>query len=114
MMRAHLKEIGGWGSFYGSDDGCKGLQPSYEGCQAAKRVGSNLGHRFYATEGRDSFELALTSWPIGTAMGVRSQPISGNGGHNNYGRGEKVSERKVKEIGVLCVASSCGGLGCCA
>ena len=23
--------------------------------------GLNLGHRFYATEGRDSFELALTS-----------------------------------------------------
>src|SRR5260370_32038008 len=45
---------------------------------------------------------------------VRWQPISGNGGHDNYGRGEKVSERKVKEIGVLCVASSCGGLGCCA
>jgi hypothetical protein len=30
---------------------------------------------------------------------VRSQPISGNGGHDNYGRGEKVSDPKVKEIG---------------
>jgi hypothetical protein len=30
-----------------SCDGCQGPQPSYEGCQAAKRVGSNLGHRFY-------------------------------------------------------------------
>jgi len=29
-------------------------------------------------------------------------------------RGEKVSERKVNEIGVWCVASSCGRLGCCA
>src|SRR5271165_5699759 len=45
---------------------------------------------------------------------VRSQPISGNGGHDNYGRGEKVSDPKVNEIGVLRVASSCGGLGCCA
>src|SRR5208283_2038332 len=42
---------------------------------------------------------------------VRSQPISGNGGHDNYGRGEKVSDPKVNEIGVLRVASSCGGLG---
>jgi hypothetical protein len=31
---------------------------------------------------------------------VRSQPIFGNGGHDNCGRGEKVSDRKVKEIGV--------------
>jgi hypothetical protein len=30
---------------------------------------------------------------------VRSQPISGNGGHDNYGRGEKVPVPKVKEIG---------------
>jgi hypothetical protein len=30
---------------------------------------------------------------------VRSQPISGNGGHDNYGRGEKVSDPKVREIG---------------
>ena len=47
-------------------------------------------------------------------LSVRSQPIYGNGGHDNYGRGEKVSERKVNEIGVLCVASSCAGLGYCA
>jgi hypothetical protein len=60
------------GVFKDSNDGCEGPQPSYEGCQAAKRVGSNLGHRFYATEGRDSFELALTSWPIGTAMGLQN------------------------------------------
>ena len=45
---------------------------------------------------------------------VRSQPIYGNGGPDNYGRGEKVSERKVNEIGVLYVASSCAGLGYCA
>src|SRR5271165_7626854 len=32
---------------------------------------------------------------------VRSQPISGNGGHDNCGRGEKVSGRKVNEIGFL-------------
>jgi hypothetical protein len=44
---------------------------------------------------------------------VRSQPIYGNGGHDNYGRGEKVSERKVNEIGVLYVGSSCAGLGYC-
>jgi hypothetical protein len=34
-------------AFGDSYDGCEGPQPSYEGCQAAKRVGSNLGHRFY-------------------------------------------------------------------
>ena len=33
-------------------------------------------------------------------MSVRSQPISGNGGHDNHGRGEKVSDPKVKEIGI--------------
>jgi hypothetical protein len=32
-------------------------------------------------------------------LGVRSQPIYGNGGHDNYGIGEKVSDRKVNEIG---------------
>jgi len=47
-------------------------------------------------------------------LAVRSQPISGNGGHDNYGRGEKASDPKVNEIGVLRVASSCGGSGCCA
>lgn len=31
---------------------------------------------------------------------VRSQAISGNGRHDNRGRGEKVSDRKVNEIGV--------------
>jgi hypothetical protein len=30
---------------------------------------------------------------------VRSQAICGNGGHDNYGRGEKVPVPKVKEIG---------------
>jgi hypothetical protein len=30
---------------------------------------------------------------------VRSQTISGNGGHDNHGRGEKVSDPKMKEIG---------------
>ena len=30
---------------------------------------------------------------------VRSQPISGNGVHDNNGRGEKVSAPKVEEIG---------------
>jgi hypothetical protein len=30
---------------------------------------------------------------------VRSQPISGNGGHNNYGRCEKVPVPNVEEIG---------------
>jgi hypothetical protein len=35
-------------------------------------------------------------------------------GHDNYGRGEKVSDPKVNEIGVLRVASGCGGSGCCA
>jgi hypothetical protein len=35
-----------------------------------------------------------------TAMAVRSQAISGNGRHDNRGRGEKVSDRKVNEIGV--------------
>ena len=55
---------------------------------------------------------AFCSW-LGLCPGnnVRSQPIYGNGGHDNYGRGEKVSERKVNEIGVLYVASSCAGLG---
>jgi hypothetical protein len=31
--------------------------------------------------------------------GVRSQSISGNGGRDNYGRGEKVSDPKMREIG---------------
>ena len=31
---------------------------------------------------------------------VRRLAISGNGIDNNYGTGEKLSERKVKEIGV--------------
>jgi len=31
---------------------------------------------------------------------VRSQAICGNGRHDNYGRGEKVSDQKVREIGV--------------
>jgi hypothetical protein len=31
---------------------------------------------------------------------VRSQLISGNEGHDNHGRGEKVSDPKVKEIGI--------------
>jgi hypothetical protein len=30
---------------------------------------------------------------------VRSQTISGNGGHDNHGRSEKVSDPKMKEIG---------------
>jgi hypothetical protein len=30
---------------------------------------------------------------------VRSQAICGNGGRDNYGRGEKVPVPKVKEIG---------------
>ena len=51
---------------------------------------------------------------VDAILAVRSQPIYGNGGHDNYGRGEKVSERKVNEIGVLYVASSCAGLGYCA
>jgi hypothetical protein len=38
--------------------------------------------------------------PLGYTLYVRSQAISGNGGHDNYGRGEKVSERKVKVIGI--------------
>jgi hypothetical protein len=33
------------------------------------------------------------------ALAVRSQAICGNGGHDNYGRGEEVSASKVKEIG---------------
>jgi hypothetical protein len=61
--------------------------------------------------------LVICSWAIATRCGlsaalpqgnksaltksVGSQPISGNGGHDNYGRGEKVSERKVNKIGVL-------------
>jgi hypothetical protein len=32
---------------------------------------------------------------------VRSQTISGNGGQDNHGRGEKVSDLKMKEIGGL-------------
>jgi hypothetical protein len=39
----------------------------------AETRGSNLGHRFYATEGRDAFEPALTSWPIGTAVGLQNK-----------------------------------------
>ena len=35
-----------------------------------------------------------------TCSSVRSQLISGNGGHDNHGRGEKVSDPKVKEIGI--------------
>jgi hypothetical protein len=31
---------------------------------------------------------------------VRAQAICGNGGHDNYGRGEKVPVPKVKEIGI--------------
>jgi hypothetical protein len=34
------------------------------------------------------------------AKAVRSQPNSGNGGHDNCGRGEKASDQKVKEIGI--------------
>ena len=62
-------------------------------------------------------QAAPLQWLLATPRSckhVRSQPIYGNGGHDNYGRGEKVSERKVNEIGVLCVASSCAGLGYCA
>jgi hypothetical protein len=55
-----------------------------------------------------------TMHPWVHSKNVRSQPICGNGGHDNYGRGEKVSDPKVNEIGVLRVASSCGGSGCCA
>src|SRR5271166_721155 len=58
--------------------------------------------------------VSATSQINAVQMLVRSQPIYGNGGHDNYGRGEKVSERKVNEIGVLYVASSCAGLGYCA
>jgi hypothetical protein len=42
---------------------------------------------------------------------VRSQPICGNGGHDNYGRGEKVSEWKVKEIGVCAFRAVARGRG---
>lgn len=45
---------------------------------------------------------------------VRSQPISGNGGHDNYGRGEKVSDPKVKEIGGFARCEQLRRVGCCA
>jgi hypothetical protein len=32
---------------------------------------------------------------------VGSQPISGNGGHDNYGRGEKSSHQNVRKIGLI-------------
>ena len=35
----------------------------------------------------------------GGSLHVRSQPISGNGIHDNHGRGEKVPVPKLKEIG---------------
>jgi len=47
------------------------------------------------------------SLPVG--MAVRSQPISGNGGHDNYGRGEKVPVPKVKETRGLSVARELHG-----
>ena len=34
---------------------------------------------------------------------VRSQAIPGNGGHNNYGRGEKSSDQSVRKIGLFFV-----------
>jgi hypothetical protein len=43
------------------------------------------------------------------SMFVRSQTISGNGGHDNHGRGKKVSDPKMKEIGGL---SRCEQLRC--
>ena len=32
---------------------------------------------------------------------MRSQAIPGNGGHNNYGRGEKSSDQSVRKIGLF-------------
>src|SRR5271166_4883922 len=45
--------------------------------------------------------LRIRQKVLGSEHPVRSQPISGNGGHDNCGRGEKVSGRKVNEIGFL-------------
>jgi hypothetical protein len=39
-------------------------------------------------------------WTVRETNCVRSQAIYGNGRHDNYGRGEKVSGRKVREIGI--------------
>ena len=44
---------------------------------------------------RYTFRITIKQY----TMLVRSQPISGNGGHDNYGRCEKVPVPKVKEIG---------------
>ena len=39
--------------------------------------------------------------PLYTLITVRLQPIYGNGGHDNYGRGEKRSEQNVRKIGLI-------------
>ena len=46
--------------------------------------------------------------------GVRFQAITGNGIHDNYGRGEKVPGQKVKEIGAGEVAVGCVRMRSCA
>jgi hypothetical protein len=64
------------------------------------------GVSFFLSDTNEDHRIA--HWPLSAHLmgpqvfrflAVRSQPISGNGGHDNYGRGEKVSGPKVKEIG---------------
>ena len=43
---------------------------------------------------------ALTTQGASLAIVLRSQPISGNGEHDNSGTNEKISDRKVEEIGI--------------
>jgi hypothetical protein len=47
----------------------------------------------------------------GPVLAVRSQPISGNGGHDNYGKGEKVSDPKMNEIGFCALRAVAEGWG---
>jgi hypothetical protein len=46
-------------------------------------------------------EKLIKNSPSALRLTVRSQAIPGNGGHNNYGRGEKSSDQSVRKIGLF-------------